>query len=307
MQFPLTLAWATSIHKVQGLTLDEIVVDMKGGRQFNPGQAYVAFSRVKTLHGLHILNFDASAIKQSSRVHDEMERLNTKLITPLPQLQCSTLSSTHVTIALLNIRSIMSKLPDIRQDSNMSHANVLCFCETWLAPSHMSPVLQCDHTSYRCDRTSDNHRGGVLISLEHNLQPSQQFIFAHAGIEFICVKIRLPNDVPVQIGLLYRSPNTPISIFHDILKLLLDQLQSQMSTILLGDFNDDISISSDNQTVNLLTTRSFTQLVSVSTTDTGTLIDHVYYNGPLVNVIVEVHDTYYSDHDAIYVSIPKCV
>lgn len=37
-QFPLTLARATTIHKVQGLTLDEIVVDMKGGR-FNAGQA----------------------------------------------------------------------------------------------------------------------------------------------------------------------------------------------------------------------------------------------------------------------------
>ena len=50
MQFPLTLAWAVTIHKCQGLTLSEIVIDMicaKG--KFKPGEAYVAFSRVKTL------------------------------------------------------------------------------------------------------------------------------------------------------------------------------------------------------------------------------------------------------------------
>ena len=74
VQFPLTLAWATTIHKIQGLTLDKIVVDMKGGR-FSPGQAYVAFSRVKKLDGLHILNFNPKAIKASQDVKAEMDRL----------------------------------------------------------------------------------------------------------------------------------------------------------------------------------------------------------------------------------------
>ena len=68
LQFPLTLAWAMTVHKVQGLTLDEIVVDMTGGN-FSPGQVYVAFSQVKSLSGLHILNFNPNAIRTNAKVH----------------------------------------------------------------------------------------------------------------------------------------------------------------------------------------------------------------------------------------------
>lgn len=52
-QIPLRLAWAVTIHKSQGLTYDEIVVDM-GDRAFSPGQTYVALSRVKSPAGLHL-------------------------------------------------------------------------------------------------------------------------------------------------------------------------------------------------------------------------------------------------------------
>ena len=57
-QFPLTIAWAVTIYKCQGLTLSEIVIDMTCAKgKFKPGKAYVAISGVKTLDKLHIINY----------------------------------------------------------------------------------------------------------------------------------------------------------------------------------------------------------------------------------------------------------
>jgi hypothetical protein len=51
-QFPLRLAYAMTIHKAQGLSLDAAFIDIRAARE--PGQAYVAVSRVRSLAGLHL-------------------------------------------------------------------------------------------------------------------------------------------------------------------------------------------------------------------------------------------------------------
>ena len=61
-QFPLELAWAMTIHRVQGLSMDRAVIDL-GTDVFAPGQAYVALSRVRSLAGLLLCNFNVACLR----------------------------------------------------------------------------------------------------------------------------------------------------------------------------------------------------------------------------------------------------
>ncbi|KAK6350210.1 hypothetical protein TWF696_009930 [Orbilia brochopaga] len=65
-QIPLILAWALSIHKAQGQTLDRVKVDLN--KVFEKGQAYVALSRATTQEGLQVLNFDAKKVMAHDKV-----------------------------------------------------------------------------------------------------------------------------------------------------------------------------------------------------------------------------------------------
>ncbi len=64
--FPVSLAYAATIHKAQGLTLDAAVVDVSS--LWEPGQAYVALSRVTHTEGLYIHNWDRRSIKADPAV-----------------------------------------------------------------------------------------------------------------------------------------------------------------------------------------------------------------------------------------------
>jgi ATP-dependent DNA helicase PIF1 len=67
-QLPLRLAWAITIHKSQGMSLDAAEIDLS--RAFTPGMGYVALSRVRTLDGLYLKGVNRMAFTMHPEIHN---------------------------------------------------------------------------------------------------------------------------------------------------------------------------------------------------------------------------------------------
>lgn len=74
VQVPLCLAWALTVHKCQGMTLDKVIVDISSA--WDPGQAYVALSRCTSLEGLSLLGYNKDKVRASAAVLNFYSTLN---------------------------------------------------------------------------------------------------------------------------------------------------------------------------------------------------------------------------------------
>ncbi len=72
-QLPLRLAWAITIHKSQGMSLDAAEIDLS--KTFTPGMGYVALSRVRSLEGLYLSGINTMAL----RLHPDIYELDLQL------------------------------------------------------------------------------------------------------------------------------------------------------------------------------------------------------------------------------------
>ncbi len=67
-QYPLRLAWAITIHKSQGMSLDAAEIDLS--RSFTPGMGYVALSRVRSIDGVYLAGINQMALAMHPQIFD---------------------------------------------------------------------------------------------------------------------------------------------------------------------------------------------------------------------------------------------
>ena len=304
VQFPITLAWACTVHKVQGLTLDKIVVSLSlhGQKYFNYGQIYVAISRCKTLEGIHILgNIKDKHVRVNSKVHEEYERLRRTSFINKPAIVRKNEESIIITV--LNIRSLLKHSVDIKFDGNINDSDLLLLTETQLFPEIDDEQIRDNlpYTLHREDNVSDKFCSLALCT-KSNIEIRQYEYFPALNVvKFVAVDTN--TKFQQTIVLLYRKQRSNISDFVEGIRYL---LLSDNVDILLGDFNINYFSNDDMKGLQLLTNSlNYAQVVQSPTfISSGSLLDHVYVKSVALPMVEHsVISCYYSDHEAVKVRV----
>ena len=125
-KFPLQPASAKTVHRSQGDTVSEIVIDFTGRTQ--AGIQYVAMSQVREFDNLYLMNYDHKKMKASEEVKLEMDHLRQQ---PYPLMVKSIYDvNAQLKIAYINAQSLNRHKMDVEHDFNLSNADVFFCYET---------------------------------------------------------------------------------------------------------------------------------------------------------------------------------
>ena len=317
-QFPLRHSAAKTIHRCQGDTLSEVVVDFSTKRK-EPHTHYVGLSRVKSLEGLFVLNLAEDKMQVSETVRDEMKLLRSDRKLSLSMQFPYAFSDTYTQIAFLNARSLHKHICDVRHDFGLMACDMVAFCETRLM---LSDIV--DTTYILPEYALSVYEGGVFsegpsVSRSHyglavysRLSVKQSFqpvaMSKQLPLECVVTRVDLKPDIVLNVVCLYRQGSSSVQQFKcafELLKQKLDSIDSddcQQYTLVMGDFNLDW-LQESTQVLMAQLLPGYRQLVNTVTTDYNSILDHAYTNLPVDAVMCYTTECYYSDHKPVVCAV----
>ena len=208
-----------------------------------------------------------------------------------------------------NIQGLTNKIDQLKLllqfKNNLIH--ILGISETKLTQNHPDALFHIDgyQKPFRRDRT-ENAGGGLLVYVKDGVCCKRRADLEHQMLECIWVEIKPKNNCSFLVGHIYRPPNSSIQwneFFEDCMEKV---LQEEKEIYLLGDINRDLL---NNQICSVwndyVEPFGLTQVVTEPTRVTSnskTLIDHIYCNCPENVKSVSVPKLGLSDHFPIFVT-----
>ena len=290
-QIPLKLAWAVTIHKVQGQSTDQAVICMK---RLQTAMAYVALSRVTHLDGMYLTDFDDTRIYCDENIEPniaKMQPFDLSKANPLADMD----HNKHFVIAHHNIQSLNRHIEDLKSYTDIRKAHVICLSETWL--DNNSDLNSVEIDGYTLESVNTGNGRGVAMYIQNSVKYQRvPLATEHSDV----LAIRTSGRTNILIAAIYKPVATSPREFNNEMIEITTQFEifDTDYNVLLGDFNRNLL----KEQV-LPAFRHYNQLIEEPTTDKGTLIDHIYIKPTPKKYTASVMTTYYSYHQPTFVAI----
>ena len=299
IQFPVRLAHAITAHKVQGQTFvypASVAMDLSS--VFEPGQAYVMLSRVQCIEQLYIVGeLNEEKIRASPAALSELKRLKQISFNNNPT-PWHIKDQNTIKIGSVNCMGLLPHFRDIRKDSKLLNGHVLHLLETSLPADADTDDITIH--GYKGRFLNIGNGKGISTFSRDDVASDHMENVVKPSLQISKVLVKGLDSISV-----YRSSNHSIPDLSEALDSLIDVGRP---TLITGDFNICAKKNPTNGVTESLQRKGFKSLIKRPTHIQGGHIDHIYWldrdnNYSLPSV--ECYSPYWSDHDAILVTITE--
>ena len=290
LQFPLRLAFGSTCHKIQGLTVrkpKKVVVDINSA--FGPAQAYVMLSRVQDISQILIFgNFEQSKIYHCPTALKETNRIiESSQDTFVPN------KTGNLILSSLNIRSMSRNYDLLKKLQKNLSKEVIILQETWISDEDSN----IDHFKLPgmefCHNSIGNGKGVAAFVKEDYVNSR--------NINYQLYQISVYKSSKSTIINVYKSSGCDENEFASELFNLIEQEEINAEVFIAGDFNFCFLNEPMNKIKLTLENNDFEQIVKKSTHEAGHLLDQVYVKNAKNHYTVIHQSLFLFDHDIIHV------
>ena len=300
-QFPLVPVAAVTIHKCQGSTLKNVVLNMDPNlsaelgnnvglvHHFYQHAHYVAASRVSSLEGLQILNWEPHLISVNPEVQVHMEYMNTHRKLELYFTPLHTIESSYK-CSYINTQSLHKHINDVCANHTLKSSDVIMVSETRLTAADADVNYNIDgfQKIYCHDEPTEKvfrPYHGLAIFVKNGILVKEIQKLHSTGFEalYSCL-YKVDDSQPVQFIAVYASPQIKFKrLTKNIDELMLGIDLISAKCIILGDFNMNSILpcakDANDTIINYMKQQyNMKQFVKCSTAESGSMLDLCFSN-----------------------------
>ena len=257
--------------------------------------AYVAMGRSEELKDIYIKGkVDPKGIHASPEALAETKRLQEIFDKRTECLEEQ--KKNFWKVSYQNVRSLKCHQDDVVIDNYINSADIFALGETWLTENESIPLLGFkDHNA--------NFGRGKGVSMYSKMDEINRLVVNSVKSEiFSAIHYRTVNFDAIFV---YWSSGCTREETNEILSLLKSWIIKERPTVIMGDMNLDFS--EESKVNKFFQGEGLCQLITKSTCETGSLLDHIYTNEQLKKLGITTQQccSYWTDHDTISIFIPK--